>query len=228
MIVLKLFLGNEGIMNTNYYAKSLEDDLKTKTVKDNKKVNCQSIENIISTKTIKPNTISFGKKKRLACTLLSKEYLKTYRAQGIIFNTKMKPNYVAPCDLILLTDAQKIIVQYYRIKNNLHIYYNHNLIKGSEKFIFKNSNEMKKIFKSPKQTWLKINQFRLKNKLTELPKSKFKLVEYNEIIFQKTIKIMPVAIFGYSKKTKEIAKRFNLPHYKSAKSFYKKIAKNEK
>src|SRR3989338_6286873 len=101
-----------------YYVKSFEEDLVLKTLKNKKKVKFQTIEDVVKTKTIKLNTLSFGHKKRLACTILHKNYLKTYRPQGLIFMTKQKPNHVTPFDLVLLTDTDKIIVQYYRIKDS--------------------------------------------------------------------------------------------------------------
>ena len=149
-------------MKQVYFVKSLEDDFATKTVIGKKKVNCQTIDNIIKINTIIPNTLSFGRIKRLACTLLDKNYTKTYRSQGIIFQTKQTPNYIAPFDIILLTNANNIVVQYYRIQNNLHIYYNHNLIKGAEKFIFKDFTKMIKKHKTPTDTWKQINKFRKK------------------------------------------------------------------
>ena len=125
-----------------FYVKSLEEDFVSKTLKGKKKVGFQTIENIIKTKKIKLNTKSFGRQKRLACTALSKNYTKTYRPQGIIFRTKDTPDYVAPFDLVLLTKTNNILVHYYRIKNNLHLYYNQELIKGFERFIFKTAKEM--------------------------------------------------------------------------------------
>ena len=77
-------------MEERYFAKSMEEDFILKTIKGKKKVNFQSIHNIIKTKTIKPNTKSFGRDMRLACSFLHKNYLKTYRANGIIFQTKAK------------------------------------------------------------------------------------------------------------------------------------------
>jgi hypothetical protein len=208
-----------------YYVKSLEDDFETKTIKNKKKVKCQTIDDIIKNKIIKLNTKSFGQKKRLACTLLNKNYNKTYRAQGLIFQTNQKLDYIAPFDLILLTDANKIIVQYYRIKNNLHIYYNHNLIEGYEKFIFNNSKKMFEKYKSPKIAWNAVNKFRQLKGYKKLPKSKCKLSEYNEVIFYKQVKIKPIAIFGYKKIANELAKKHKLPYYTSAKKFYNKNLK---
>jgi len=210
-------------MTEIYFVKSFEDDFTTKTVIGKKKINCQTINQILKTNTIAPNTISFGRKRRLACTLLAKEYTKTYRSQGIIFQTIQSPDYIAPFDIILLTNADKIVVQYYRIQNNLHTYYNHNLIPGADKFIFKNFQEMIKKYKKPIDTWKQINKFRVKNGFRELPKSKFKLVEYNEAIFYTIVKIKPIAIFGYKQIAKDIAIKHHLPHYASAKLFYDKI-----
>jgi hypothetical protein len=208
-----------------YYVKSLEEDFATKTLKGKKKVNYQKIQQIINTKTIKPNTKSFGRKRRLACTILDKNYTKTYRPQGIIFQTKINPDYIFPFDLVLLSATDKIIVHYYRIKNNLHVYYNHKLINGFEEFIFKDFSSMIKKYPSPEKAWKAVNKFRKENKFNELPKQKFRLIEYNEAIFHKPIKIKPIAIFGYRKNTAKIAEKLNLPHYVSAKQFYNHIRK---
>ena len=61
-------------MKKVYYVKSLEEDFTTKTLKNKKKVNFQTIQNIVKTGTIKPNTKSFGRKKRLSCTILNHIY----------------------------------------------------------------------------------------------------------------------------------------------------------
>ena len=139
-----------------FYVKSLEEDFISKTLKENKKVDFQSVENMIKIGKIKPNTKSFGMQKRLACTALSKYYTKTYRPQGIIFKTKNKPVYIAPFDLVLLTKTNNIIAHYYIIKNNLHPYYNQELISGFGKFIFKTAREMLKKFPSPEKAWNEI------------------------------------------------------------------------
>ncbi|MBT3642376.1 hypothetical protein HN604_01460 [archaeon] len=206
-----------------FYVKSLEEDFISKTLRAKKKVDFQSIEDIIKTKKINPNTKSFGKKSRLACTALSKNYTKTYRQQGIIFKTKDKPDYVSPFDLILLTKTNKIIVQYYRIKNNLHQYYNQELISGFEKFICKTAKEMLEKFPSPETAWKEVNKFRVKNGYKLLPKQKYRLVEYNEVIFHNPVKITPIALYGYRKNSREIARKLRLPHFISAKKFYESI-----
>lgn len=205
-----------------YLVKSFEEDHSTKTLVGKKKTTFQTLDNILSTKTIKPNTKSFGQKMRLSTTILSENYTKTYRAQGIIFQTKTKPNYILPFDLVLLSNAEKIVVHYYRIKDNLHVYYNHKLIDGYKKFIFKNIDLMIKKYESPKIVWHELNNFRSEHGYPKLPKSKYRLVEYNEAVFLKPVKIMPIALFGYRAKTQELAHKYGLKHYKSAKEFYEK------
>ncbi len=202
--------------------KSLEKDFATKTLKGLHKVTFQTLENIIETNSIKPNTKSFGYKRRLACSPLHENYTKTYRAQGIIFTTQDKPDYIAPFDIVLLTETDNIIVQYYRIENNLHVYYNHKLIPGYEKFIFSNIAEMTKKMPNPKAAWDEVNAFRMHAGFNRLPKQKFRLVQYNEVIFHKPVKIKPVAIFGYTKEARKMAKKFGLPCFASAKKFYEK------
>ena len=132
----------------------------------------------------------------------------------------MKPDYIFPFDLVLLSVTNKIIVHYYRIKNNLHVYYNHTLIPNFEKFIFKDFNSMIEKYPSPEIAWEEVNKFRKESGYESLVHQKFRLAEYNEVIFHKPIKIKPVALFGYKKETRIIAKKLNLPYYASAKQFY--------
>ncbi len=205
-----------------FYVKSLEEDFCTKTLKGKRKVKFQSIQNMIAKRVIDPNTKSFGRKSRLSTTILNANYLKTYRAQGIIFQTSISPSYILPCDLVVLSDVREAIVHYYRIKDNLHFYYNHNLIQGFEKFIYKDFNRLLEHFPSHKDVWKEINSFRQKAGYKKLPLSKFRLVEYNEAVFEKPISITPIAIFGYDKKARSLAKQYNLPHFRTAKDFYTK------
>ncbi|MFH0987878.1 MAG: hypothetical protein V1763_00715 [Parcubacteria group bacterium] len=102
-----------------YFVKSFEEDHCTKMLVGKEKKTFQTLENILATKTIRPNTKSFGQKKRLSTTILCENYTKTYRPQGIIFQTNMKPNYVLPFDLVLLSNAENIVVHYYRIKDKV-------------------------------------------------------------------------------------------------------------
>lgn len=204
-----------------YYVKSLEEDLATKTLKGNRKVAFQSLGDMVKTRTIRPNTLSFGQKRRLATTVLSDHYQKTYRPQGIIFTTVDKPEYVIPFDLVLVAATEQIIVHYYRIKNKLHLYYNHDLIPGFEQFIFKTFTGLVSAVNSPEHAWEMITEFRTNAGYKPLPKTKYRLVEYNEAIFTKTINIVPVAVYGYRSHTRVAAKRLGLPHYVSAKEFYR-------
>lgn len=211
-----------------YFVKSLEKDFATKTVKAQKKVVCQTIDTIVKGKKIIPNTVSFGHKKRLACTLLHTNYTKTYRSQGIIFQTKDTPDYIAPFDLSAVIATDDITVQYYRIEHKLHEYYNHKIISGHEKFIFKNADSMFKVFPSPKIAWKEVNKFRVEANLKPLKNSKYKLVEYNEVIFHKNVRITPIAIYGYTPLSRKVAKKYNLPHFRSAKLFFESLHKNAK
>jgi hypothetical protein len=205
-----------------FYVKSFEEDFATKTLIGKKKVSYQTIYDIVHTKKIKPNTLSFGRKRRLSTTILHDTYIKTYRPQGIIFQTSARPDYILPFDLVVLSATDNIIVHYYRIKNKLHIYYNHKLIPGFERFVFKTFDRLLNSISSPKNALEQINSFRKEKGFNPLPKSKSRLVEYNEAIFHKAISIKPVAIFGYRKDAKKIAKDLGLPWYTSAKAFYRR------
>lgn len=209
----------------HYYVKSFEEDFILKTLVGKKKVNFQSIFDIVDSKFIKPNTKSFGRSHRLSCTILDRNYTKTYRPQGLIFQTDEKPDYIIPFDLVLASKAGKIIVHYYRIKNDLHLYYNHDLIPGYEKFIFKDFLKLKKKFPNINSVWKAINIFRERKGYDRLPIKKHRLVEYNEAVFHHKIKIYPVAIYGYRKETSKIAKILDLPRFKSAKDFFEKVRK---
>lgn len=208
-----------------YFVKSLEEDFVSKTLRGKRKVPFQKVENMVKTKTIKPNTLSFGRKMRLACTILDTNYTKTYRAHGIIFQTKQKPASISPFDLVLLSNAKKLIVQYYRIKDNLHLYYGHKLAPGYEKFMFKDFKKMIKKYPSPSVAWKAANKFRMARGHKRMSKQKYRLALYNEVIFHKPVKIKPVALFGYKKKARTIAKKLGLPHYVSARKFYEKVVK---
>ncbi len=132
-----------------YYVKSFEEDFHTKIVVKGGKKKFQSVEDIVKTKTIKPNTLSFGVEQRLSTTIISKEYRKSYRPQGIIFKTKQKPDYIIPFDLVVLSDVENVVVHYYRIKDSIHFYYNHKLIKGFDKFLYKSFKSMIKKYPTP-------------------------------------------------------------------------------
>ena len=210
-------------MAEQYFAKSFEEDFILKTLKGKKKEDFQSIQNVLKNKTLKLNTKSFGREARLACSFLHKNYLKTYRSHGLIFKTSQKPDYIYPFDLVLLSDAKKLIVQYYRIKQNLHMYYNHKLISGFDKFVFRDINSLLKKFPSLGEVWKQINIFRINHGYKPLPREKHKLIEYNEVIFHKPVKIEPIAIFGYTKIARKIANKYNLPHFATAKKFYESL-----
>lgn len=213
------------MVEERYYVKSLEEDFAAKTLQGKDKVTCQTVQAMVKSRFIKPNTKSFGRKRRLSCTILSEKYTKTYRPQGIIFKTKQTPDYIIPFDLVLLSATDRIIVHYYRIKNNLHIYYNHSLIPGFEKFIFKDFEAMTTTFSSPETAWKEVNTFREQHGFKMLPKEKIRLTAYNEVVFHKAVRIEPIALFGYHPEARRIAKELKLPCYSSAKQFYQSLNK---
>jgi hypothetical protein len=210
-----------------YFVKSFEEDHSTKHLVGKQKKTFQTLADILATKTIRLNTKSFGQQRRLCTTILHKNYTKTYRPQGIIFKTKGKPSYMLPFDLVLLSNAEKLVVHYYRIKDNLHAYYNHKLIPGYEKFIFKDITRMLEKFDLPSVAWKELNAFRTEHGYESLPRSKYRLVEYNEAVFLKPVIIEPIALFGYRAETKTLAKKSGLPWYRSAKDFYLRDKKNK-
>lgn len=203
-----------------YYIKSFEEDFHTKMVVDGKKTDFQSIEDVVRTGVIRPNTMSFGVEQRLSTTILSENYTKSYRPQGLIFTTNQTPEYILPFDLIVLSDVKNVLVHYYRIKDNIHFYYNHQLIPGFERFIFQNMASLLKQFPTPDDAWNAVNKFRVSNGHKSLPKSKQRLSLYNEAVFHTNVAITPVAIFGYKKEARLKAKALNLPHYRSANAFF--------
>jgi len=206
------------------FAKSCEKDFWLKTLREKKKLRFQSVQEILRTGKIRTNTKSFGKQKRIACSIITPDYLKTYRSQGLIFTTSAKPGLVYPFDLVLLTDAKKLIVQYYRIKENLGDYYAHKLIKGCEKFVFKSFEAMRKQFPTKESIWRAINKFRVNAGYKSLPDPKKRLIQYCEVNFFKPIKIKPIAVFGYTKLSRDIARKHGLPHFTSVKKFYAQAA----
>jgi hypothetical protein len=210
-------------MNSIYYVKSLEDDFVSKTLKGKRKLACQSADNMISTGTIKPNTLSFGRSMRLSCTILSDQYTKTYRRQGVIFQTDDNPDYVMPFDLALLTEADSVTVDYYKIRKNLHAYYTRDLIKGFEGFMFHDFRSMTKRFASPEDSWTEVNEFRKEAGYRSLPRSKYKLVEYNEAVFHSPVKSNIVAIFGKNRNAKALAEKNHLLWFPSAEEFYRTV-----
>jgi hypothetical protein len=220
---LNLWYNTNAMASKQYLAKSFEEDFILKTLNGKKKEHSQTIQNILDTRTIQPNTHSFGQEKRLACTFLHDNYLKTYRAQGLIFQTQQKPDFIYPFDIVLLSEAEKIVVQYYRIQHQLHLHYNHELIPGFERFIFDDIPALLKKYPTQETLMDDINRFRTEHGHGIVPKQKRKLIEYNEVIFHDPVEITPVAIFGYRSAARNIAREYGLPHFTSAKKFYESL-----
>ena len=87
------------------------------------------VSRLITKPTIKPTPVPV--KKIIVVKAPTRAEIERKRTQEILRRkTKTKFDIIYPFDLVLLSDAEKIIVHYYRIKDNLHMYYNHNLIPG--------------------------------------------------------------------------------------------------
>ena len=204
---------------TKFFVKSFEEDFILKTMHNKEKVTSQSVQEIIKSEIITPNTESFGQNKRLACTYLTQNYYETYREQGFIFSTKEVPDHIYPFDLAVLTKNNDIIVEYYKIENDLDVYYSHVLIDDYKLFLFKTFEEMIQKIPSPEVALKEVNKIRKKHGFKELSKDKIKLLTFNETVFERKIKVEPIGIYGSNLLSKEIAKQFNLPHFKNAKEF---------
>lgn len=217
--------------NLSVYVKSLEPDLATKTLIDGKKVVTQTIEAMVGEGSIAPNTLSFGKDRRLACTLLHENYLQTYREQGIIFQTQSRPDYIAPFDLILLAKSEDIEAEYWKISDRLEQYYNYALIEGYEQFQFHDPEAMFEVIPSPEVAWKRANEFRIAHGFAALSESKRRLVAYNEAIFHEKISIVPVALYGeeyFSEGITQRAAKLGLRAFPTAELFYKEFLRENR
>lgn len=211
------------MQNWRYFVKSMEEDFVLKMLVWEQKIANQTIENILETLTINPNTVSFNEPVRLSTTILWKNYVETYRPEGIIFETQQEPKHIFPFDLIVLTDNDTFEVHYYKMEGNLWFFYQRNLIKWYENFKCKDYSELLQKYPTIEDVLNAVNIFRTENGFKPLPEDKARLIQYNEAVFQEPVKIKAVAIFWTNTKSKEIAKIANLPHFDSAKEFYKNI-----
>ena len=187
-----------------------EKKLKTTTNFNGKKRTCQNIDEILTNKVLKPNTLHDMLNKRLCVSKPTKEFNESYRPCGIIFKTNNKPNNCSPLDMMALTTGKSFTSSDYSSK----------FLKGSKDLIFTSAGEMLIKFPKPALALKEFNKIRKNNGLGNLS---FKNIrKYNEICFENDIKIIPVALFGNCKEIKEIAKKFNLPVFKSVKDFLEK------
>ena len=216
-------------MNKTYYVKSFRAEFDgLQTLIDNQKVTTQTTEEIFQSFIINPNTQSFGWPPRLCSTILDDHYTKTYRPQWLIFELSgdEKPDYIFPFDLNAITENNEPVVEYHSIKDELHLHYNVLLIKDFMQFASDSYEEMVEKFKSPQNTINPddilhlVNRFRIEQWREPLALSKRKLVEYNEAIFLRPVKVKPVAIYGDNTVSRSLANEYGVPHYTSAQEFY--------
>lgn len=214
-------------IDKDFYVKSFEEDLSLKTVVDEKKVVSQTMPEIIESAIIKPNTFSFKQEKRLSTTLLQKNYLQTYREQGIIFQTNENPDYILPFDLSVLLQLsnEDIVVQYNEIKEKLHLYYNTPLIDGSEQFRFHDPKKMFAEIPTPEAALEIVNRYRTLKGFEALGQEKMKLFQYDEAVFTNPVKLTMVGLFGKIEGIKKLGEEYHLPYFESAQTFFEKIEK---
>ncbi len=208
-----------------FYVKSLEEDLATQRLVNGVKQPFQSVENMVRSSIILPNTVSFGQADRLACTVLTEEYMQTYRPQGIIFQTDENPDYMAPFDLMVLANVpgEKILSDYYSIVDELKEHYGRALMPGYHDFLFKTIEEMLAVIPDPEAAWSMVNDLRERYGLSPIPESEKNLVAYNEAIFHREVPVTPIALFGKEELVPRLSERaelLGLKVYGSAREFY--------
>ena len=129
-------------------------------------------------------------------------------------------------------NASEPIIEYHAIKDELHLHYNVHLIEDFMDFASTSYQDMVEKFKdnkwdiNPEHILHLVNNFRISKWWDPLPQEKQKLVEYNEAIFLRPVKITIVAIYWDKNnfQYKEIAKRYWVKHYDTAKEFYESIS----
>ncbi len=220
-------------MEEVFYVKSFREQFDgLQTLVWNDLITTQTTQEIFDTFLVKPNTLSFGRPPRLCTTILDINYVKTYRPQGLIFTlpNNEKPDYVFPFDLNAITENDNPVVEYYQMWNDVHLHYNVKLIDDFMEFAFSSYEDMYHKLKNP--SWIidpediltLVNNFRVNKWISLLEPSKKKLVEYNEAIFLRPVRINPVAIFGdkNNEEYQKISHTHNVPHYSSAEDFFSK------
>jgi len=183
---------------------SIDNNLQTQTLDLSlqKMITCQTLNEIVSTQTIKPNTKHTELKQRLCVSAITSEYCETYRPEGIVFETTDNPSYAVPFDLMMLTKGITFTSSDY----------NASFLPKYQKLVYSDVKKMLKI--TPEIALKKLNEFRKESGLEEVATKK-----YNEVCFEKEIKIIPKALIGTSKETKDIASKYNLPHYTTIKEY---------
>jgi hypothetical protein len=219
-------------MEKVFYVKSLREEFDwLQTLVNSELITTQTTKEIFEILTLNPNTNSFWWPPRLCTTILDINYLKTYRPQWLIFTlpNEEKPDYIFPFDLNAISENNNPVVEYHLMWDEVHLHYNVKLIDDFMNFSFKSYKEMYEKLKNndwlidPNDVLKLVNKFRISKWIKELDKSKRKLVEYNEAIFLRPVKINPIAIFWDIDNPyyKEISDKYSIPLYKSAEDFYK-------
>ncbi len=168
----------------------------------------QTLNEILISKTISPNTSHSQIKKRLCVTAIIPGYKGTYRPEGIIFQTEIKPDFVVPFDIITLTPSDKFTSKQFEKQ----------MLKESEFFIFPDIESMQEKFPTSKIAIKTLNEFREKHNLSKINENK---MSYNECCFHDEIKIQPIALIGTNQIFQKIGKEFKIPVYKTIEDWQK-------
>ena len=118
--------------------------------KQNHGITCQVVNDILKYKTLKPNTDHNELNKRLCVSLITTEYNKTYRPEGLVFTTDEEPEYCIPFDLMALTNGKTFTSCDYSSK----------FLEGHRIFLFKTINEMISKYQNPEKAIEGLNSFR--------------------------------------------------------------------
>ena len=227
---LKKWLDNPGVRlwfdKSPIYVKSMEEGilngfetLYVSTQSGFGREVCQTVDEIVSDKSIKLNTKSFGLPLRLCASIMGDLQTETYRDSGIVFLTYDKPEFISPFDLLALCkNSDRFVIQDYdQISSDIESVYGGELIEDWEKMVFSDLESLSNAEKSKKfeKIVCEFNDFR-KSKGFSLISSKSSSLKYNEAVFFKSPRIIPIGIYGSSEVAKQKAKELNLEHYETA------------
>lgn len=188
--------------------KEIDGTLQTQTFHAHKHAyeKVQTLQDVLEQGAIIPNTIHKGWERRLCVSALSVGYSGGYRPQGVVFTTFELPAYVAPTDLLALTDA----------RDGSSANHASAFLSGAERFIFDYLSDMLKAYPYSEKANDAVDRFRASHGLPPFGQGP---VEYNECCFTKSVSILPEALIGTSEQVRSLATRFQLPLYASTREY---------
>jgi hypothetical protein len=175
--------------------------------KDSRKT-CQTLSQVLHQGVIEPNTVHSELEKRLCVSLMTNKYTGTYRPEGIVFATSVKPDYVVPFDMMTLTTGKTFTSSDFHSK----------FLRGYKKFVYDSIDSMLEENPDPKSTLTKLNEFRKSNGLEEIEKD---TMNYNECCFNEKVQIVPIALIGSGPEYKKLSREHNIPLFNTYEEFSK-------